>query len=218
MAKKRQTYVEEVANVLTHGFGILFGLVATLLLMVAAIRNGSPWVIGSLAAYAVCMTFSYVTSTLYHASAVARNKRILRRFDHSAIYLHIAGTYTPFALVALRNVSFWGWGLFAIVWIAAVVGIWLSFRKMKKSSNLKTLCYLVMGWIVVIAFKPLMDVFQAAGTMNILYWLIGGGLFYTLGTVFFYFDRYKYMHSVWHLFVLGGSICHFWSIYLLIPQ
>lgn len=216
MIKQRQTHGEEVANVLTHGAGMLFGIAAIFILMVEAIRSGNPWVVGSFAVYAICMTLSYVTSTFYHASAQARRKRLLRRFDHSAIYLHIAGTYTPFTLIPLREEGWWGWGLFAIVWIAAIVGVWLSFRKMKKKDHLKTVCYLAMGWVVIIAFKPLWDVFEQSGSMASLYWLIAGGLSYTVGSLFFFFDKYRYMHPVWHLFVLGGTICHFMAIYLLI--
>ncbi|MTT25823.1 hemolysin III family protein, partial [Parabacteroides merdae] len=210
------TYGEEVANVLTHGAGMLFGMTAIIILMMAAIRSGNPWAIGSFAVYAVCMTLSYVTSTFYHASTHARQKRLLRRFDHGAIYLHIAGTYTPFTLLALRQEGYWGWSLFAVIWIAAVAGVCLSFRKMRKKDHLKTVCYLAMGWVVIIAFKPLLHVFRETGSMDVLYWLIGGGLFYTVGCLFFFLDKYKYMHPVWHFFVLGGSICHFISIYLLV--
>lgn len=215
-ARQRQTYGEEVANVLTHGAGMIFGIVVIIVLLVASIQNGDPWAIGSSLVYAICMTSSYVTSTFYHASANARNKRLLRRFDHSAIYLHIAGTYTPFSLVALRQQGYWGWSLFAIVWIAAVIGIFLSFRKMKKTDHLKTACYLAMGWVVIIAFKPLLDVFRQTNAMDVLYWLIAGGGFYTVGCIFYALDKYKYMHPIWHFFVLGGSICHFISIYLLV--
>lgn len=215
-AQQRQTYGEEVANVLTHGAGMIFGIVAIIVLLVASIRNGNPWVVGSSLVYALSMTSSYVTSTFYHASANARHKRLLRRFDHSAIYLHIAGTYTPFTLIALRNEGYWGWLLFSIVWIAAVIGIILSFRKMKKTDHLKTACYLAMGWVVVIAFKPLLNVCRQTDSMDVLYWLIGGGLFYTVGCIFYFLDKYKYMHPIWHFFVLGGSVCHFVSVYLLV--
>ena len=178
---------------LTHGAGMLFGLTAIIVLMIAGIRTGDPWVIGSFAVYALCMTSSYVTSTFYHAASDPKRKCQLRRWDHSAIYLHIAGTYTPFTLVALRDEGFWGWGLFITVWLAAVIGVWFSFRRMKKKDNLKTVCYLLMSWV-----------------------LIGGGLFYSLGTIFFFLDKYKYMHSAWHLFVLGGTVCHFIAIYNLV--
>lgn len=216
MDKTRQTHGEEIANVLTHGAGMFFGVVAIIVLMVAAIHSRNPWVMGSFAVYALCMTFSYVTSTFYHASSSPRRKIWLRRWDHSAIYLHIAGTYTPFTLLPLREEGYWGWGLFITVWLAAAVGIWLSFRKMKKNDNLKTVCYLAMGWVVIIAFKPLVDVFQRTDSMYILYWLISGGLFYSLGTIFFFLDKYKFMHSIWHLFVLGGTVCHFLAIYNLV--
>ena len=145
MRKQRQTHGEEVANVLTHGAGMLFGLTAIIVLMIAGIRTGDPWVIGSFAVYALCMTSSYVTSTFYHAASDPKRKCQLRRWDHSAIYLHIAGTYTPFTLVALRDEGFWGWGLFITVWLAAVIGVWFSFRRMKKKDNLKTVCYLLMS-------------------------------------------------------------------------
>lgn len=216
MILQRQTRREEIANVLTHGAGMIFGLVAIVWLMQVAIHSGNPWAVGSFTVYGICMTLSYVTSTFYHASINARQKRMLRRLDHSAIYLHIAGTYTPFTLVALREESYWGWGLFAIVWMAAGVGILLSFRKMKKRDHLKTVCYLAMGWVVVIAFKPLLSVFQHTGSMDVLYWLMGGGLFYTVGSIFFFLDKHRYMHSVWHFFVLGGTVCHFISICLLV--
>lgn len=214
--RQRQTYGEEVANVLTHGAGMAFGIVAVIVLLVASVRSANPWAVGSSLVYALCMTSSYVTSTFYHASANARRKRLLRRLDHSAIYLHIAGTYTPFTLVALRQEGYWGWSLFAIVWIAAVIGIALSFRKMRKTDHLKTICYLAMGWVVGIAFKPLLDVCRQTGSMDVLYWLIAGGLFYTVGCIFYALDKYKYMHPIWHFFVLGGTVCHFVSVYLLV--
>lgn len=216
MKKQKPIKNEEAANVLTHGLGMAFGLCALFLLMKKAFATSDPWVIGSFAVYGICMTLSYVTSTFYHASFRARRKRLLRRFDHSAIYLHIAGTYTPFTLVALRDEGYWGWSLFAVVWLAAAVGVWLSFRRMKKTDHLKTACYLAMGWVVIIAFKPLLDVFRETDRMDVLYWLIGGGMSYTAGTVFFYLDRYDYMHPIWHLFVLGGSVCHFLAIYYLV--
>ena len=169
---------------------MLFGITAIIVLMIAGIRTGDPWVIGSFLVYALCMTSSYVTSTFYHAAYNPFRKFRLRRLDHSAIYLHIAGTYTPFTLILLRNESFWGWTLFAIVWLAAIIGVWLSYRQMKRKSNLKTICYLAMGWVVIIAFKPLLDVCQETDSMSVLYWLIGGGLFYSVGTIFFFLDKY----------------------------
>lgn len=216
MNKQKQVRQEETANVITHGAGFIFGCIALVVLLLKAIPTHDCWIIVSVTIYGLCMTFSYVTSTFYHACRQVRRKRLWRRFDHSAIYLHIAGTYTPFTLVALRTEGYWGWSLFTIVWMSAALGVWLSFRKMKKSDPLKTACYLAMGWVVVIAFKPLLDVLRESGRIDSLYWLMAGGVFYTLGTIFFYLDRYPYMHPVWHLFVLGGSVCHFLAVYGLI--
>lgn len=216
MATARQSHGDEIANVLTHGAGMAFGFVAICLLFYKGILSNDPWSMASVVIYAVCMTASYVTSTFYHASRKAREKLLLRRWDHSAIYLHIAGTYTPFTLITLRQEAYWGWMLFAIVWFAAGIGIWLSFRKMGKNNIWKTVCYLLMGWVVIIAFRPLIAVFEREGTMDIFYWLIGGGLFYSFGTIFFFLDRHKYMHPLWHLFVLGGTVCHFIAVYLLV--
>ncbi|MDH6358831.1 hemolysin III family protein [Parabacteroides sp. PF5-9] len=216
MPTGRQTRQEEIANVITHGVGMVFGLTVLILLILKAVGTHNAWVLFSFTVYALCMTLSYVTSTYYHAATNGRRKHLLRKFDHSAIYLHIAGTYTPFTLITLRQEGFWGWGLFLVIWLAAVVGVFLSFRKIRKSSTLKTICYLLMGWVVVIAFKPLLDVLQRTDSMAILYWLIAGGLFYSLGTIFFVLDKYKYMHTVWHLFVLGGTVCHFISVWLLV--
>ncbi len=216
MPSRKQTREEEFANVLTHGAGMLFGFVAIWALLVKALATNDPWVMGSFAVYGICMTLSYVTSTFYHATTHDHRKQLLRQFDHSAIFLHIAGTYTPFTLVVLRQQGHWGWLLFAIVWTAAIAGIWISFRPIKKKSPLKTICYLLMGWVVIIAFKPLIEVFRQTDHLMVLYWLIAGGLFYSAGTIFFLLDKHKYMHPIWHLFVLGGTICHFIAVYLLI--
>jgi hemolysin III len=216
IAEQRQSHGEEIANVITHGSGILLGIAAFYVLMKAAVGSGDPWAISTFAVYVVCMTASYVTSTCYHASIKARPKCVWRRYDHSAIYLHIAGTYTPFSLVMLRHEGIWGWLLFAIVWIAAAIGVWWSFHKMKKNDHVKTACYLAMGCVVFIAFKPLLDVCRVTGTMAVLYWLIAGGAFYIFGSIFFFFDKYKYMHPLWHIFVLCGSGCHVISVYSIL--
>ena len=192
MTAQRQTRSEEITNVLTHSVGMALGLTAIIVLIIAGIYNGSPWVMVSFSIYALSMTLSYVTSTFYHASTNAKQKCMLRRFDHAAIYLHIAGTYTPFTLITLREEGFWGWGLFFVVWIAAAVGVWLSFRKMKRNSSLKTVCYLLMGWVVIIAVKPLITVFQDTDMMAVFYWLVAGGLFYSIGTIFFFLDKYAF--------------------------
>lgn len=217
MQNKQIHNTEEVVNTITHGGGMLFGIAALFYLCTIAIESGNPWAMVSFPIYGISMLASYVTSTFYHASKRARKKRFLRKLDHGAIYIHIAGTYTPFTLITLRNEGAWGWSLFAIVWLAAIIGICLSFFKMKKKNHFKTICYLAMGWVIIIALKPLYHIFKDTGSLEILYWLIAGGLSYTFGAIFFFLDnKYKYMHPIWHLFVLGGSICHFIAISLLV--
>ena len=209
----RYSAQEERANTFTHSLGIAFGIIAGTFLIQKAIASQNWWVIVSYLVYVVFMTFSYLTSTLYHIDKIEIRKTVRRKFDHAAIYVHIAGTYTPFTLVVLRNQSAWGWSLFGIIWTAALAGIFLSFMKLKNASKLETACYVAMGWVVVIAFKPLMDVLSATDSMNVLWWLIAGGLFYTVGAVLYSFKKIEYMHAIWHLFVLGGSVCHVMAIW-----
>ena len=210
---QRYTIKEEKASTYTHALGIIFGLIVGILLIQKAITAQNNWAIVSYSVYAIFMTLSYLTSTLYHVDKNRIRKKSRRKFDHAAIYTHIAGTYTPFTLVVLRNEGAWGWSLFVVIWLAAIAGIFLSFLKLKNTSKLETACYVAMGWVVVVAFKPLMDVMSATNTMSSLYWLIGGGLFYTVGAVLYSFNRIQYMHAVWHLFVLGGSVCHAMAIW-----
>jgi hemolysin III len=163
--------------------------------------------------FIIFMMTMYTSSTLYHAEKNEMNKPLRRKFDHAAIYAQIAGSYTPFTLVVLRENGAWGWSLFGIIWAAAILGVSLSFMNLKKGSKLETICYVAMGWVVVVAFKPLMDSLSVTGSLNVLWWLIGGGLFYTVGAVLYQFKKIPYMHAIWHLFVLGGSICHFVAIW-----
>ena len=209
----RYSAKEEKANTITHAIGIAFGIIVGSLLIQKAIASQNTWAIVSYSVYVVFMTSSYLTSTLYHIDKNEKSKAIRRKFDHAAIYVHIAGTYTPFTLVVLRNQSAWGWSLFGIIWIAAIVGIFMSFLKLKSASKLETVCYVAMSWVVVIAFKPLIDVFSTTGSMNVLWWLLGGGAFYTVGAVLYSLKKIEYMHAIWHLFVLGGSVCHILAIW-----
>ncbi|MDO9152504.1 MAG: hemolysin III family protein [Paludibacter sp.] len=211
----RYTFREEKANTLTHAIGIPFGLSIFFLLLQKTIPTGNYWHIISVLIYATFMTFSYFTSTFYHADKNERRKLTLRKFDHAAIYLHIAGSYTPFTLVVLRQHGAWGWTLFAIIWIAAIAGVLLSFMKLKNASKLETACYVAMGWVVVVAFKPLIDALSASGSMDVFWWLLAGGLFYTVGAGIYSLKKIEFMHAVWHLFVLGGSICHAYAIWLI---
>jgi hemolysin III len=211
----KYTLREEKANTITHAIGIPFGIAVFIFLIYQNLPAGNSFLLVSSLVYAVFMTFSYVTSTVYHSERNESKKLLYRKFDHAAIYLHIAGSYTPFTLVVLRNEGWWGWSLFAIIWLAAIAGVILSFTNLKNASKLETICYVAMGWVVVFAFKPLIDVLSASGSMNIFWWLVAGGVFYTVGAVVYLIKRVEFMHAIWHLFVLGGSICHATAICLI---
>ena len=160
---------------------------------------------------------SYIASTVYHSYTNLTRKALWRKFDHSAIYFHIAGTYTPFTLIVLRQADCWGWLIFAIVWSVAIAGTGLSFANYKTGNKLETICYVLMGCTILIAFKPLVDtLFSTTGSFSAVCWLLAGGVFFISGAVFYSFKKVRYMHSVFHLFVLGGSICHIIAIWKII--
>ena len=209
----RYSVKEERANTYSHAIGILFSVIAGIFLIQKAIASGNNWAIVSDVVFIIFMTLMYTSSTLYHAGKDEKTKLLRRKFDHAAIYAQIAGSYTPFTLVVLRLNGVWGWSFFGVIWAAAVLGIALSFMNLKKGSKLETICYVAMGWVVVIAFKPLIDSLTLTNSMNVFWWLVGGGAFYTVGAVLYSFKRIEYMHAIWHLFVLGGSICHFVAIW-----
>lgn len=197
---------EEIANSVTHGVGLLLSIVALPALVVVAARRHDAWQIVGGAIYGLTLVLLYTASTLYHALPAPRAKDVFRVLDHAAIYLLIAGTYTPFALGVLRGT--WGWSLLAAVWALAVVGIVLKATRGFRYAWLSTAVYLAMGWLIVVALRPLVAQIGIDG----LAWLLAGGLAYTAGVVFFAWDRLRYGHMVWHLFVLAGSICHFVAV------
>jgi hemolysin III len=203
-------YKEERFNSISHMIGAVGSMIGLVFLVVIASRQGDPWKIVSFSIYGFTLLLLYVFSTLYH-SLLGKAKAVFRILDHNAIYLLIAGTYTPFTLVMLRGE--WGWSIFGIVWGLAVLGIVLESLPRKGRRIFPIIIYLFMGWIVLIAIKPLLKVFPPAG----LIWLFAGGLFYTFG-IFFYAGGRKipYFHGVWHLFVLTGSTCHFFAVLLYI--
>lgn len=209
----RYSRKEERYNAYSHAIGVGFGVLGGIFLLHKAIASHNPWAIASNIIFVIFMTLMYLASTLYHAERDIKIKAIRRKFDHAAIYTQIAGSYTPFTLVVLRMNGSWGWSLFGIIWAAAILGVSLSFMNLKKGSKLETICYVAMGWVVVIAFKPLIDSLGTTNSMSVLYWLIGGGLFYTVGAVLYSFKKIQYTHAIFHLFVLGGSICHFVAIW-----
>jgi hemolysin III len=197
---------EEIANSITHGIGVGLSIAGLTILVVFASIRGDVWRIVSFSVYGACLTILYTASTLYHSFRSEKVKRFFQILDHASIYLLIAGTYTPFTLVLLRGG--WGWSLFGVIWGLAFLGIVFKIFFINRFEILSTLVYLLMGWLIVIAFKPAIDNIPIGG----LYWLLAGGLSYSLGVVFFLWERIKYHHAIWHLFVLGGSICHFFAI------
>ncbi|MBT9568554.1 MAG: hemolysin III family protein [Thiobacillus sp.] len=202
-----QSTGEEIANSVSHGLALIAVLVGTPFLLVHAVRQGDAGFIVGASIFAAAMILLYLASTLYHAISHPRVKRVFRVIDHSAIFLLIAGTYTPFTLGVLQGP--WGWTLFGIVWGLAGIGIALKAFKGLGFPRLSTALYLAMGWLVVIAIEPLMARLPTAG----LLWLLAGGLAYSVGVVFFALDsRLKYGHFTWHLFVAAGTACHYFAV------
>jgi len=212
-APKPYSFGEELASSITHGIGALLGISAVTLLAYRAALFGTVWHVVSSVVFGVTIILMYAASTLYHAIPFPRAKRILKVCDHIAIYLLIAGTYTPFALVTFReNNPILGWSIFGIVWGCALGGAVFKLFFTGRWRLLSTFIYLGMGWLVVFAFKPLCTYLPMPG----LVLMAAGGMCYTTGAVFYLIKRVPYFHAVWHLFVLGGTICHFFSILLYV--
>ncbi len=207
MEIRTQSRGEEIANSASHGLGLAAALAAMPILIVAAARAGSAANIVAACIFATSMVLLYLSSTLYHAVPGARIKRLFQKLDHGAIYLLIAGTYTPFTLGVLRGA--WGWTLFGVVWGLAGIGLVLKAVDRLAHPLVSTGLYLLMGWLVLIAIRPLTALLPSAG----LIWLVAGGLAYTVGVVFYLADsRWRYSHFVWHLFVIAGTTCHFFAV------
>jgi hemolysin III len=202
--KLREVVVRgEIFNSVTHLVGSILAFAGLVGLLVVGVRTGDPWKIGSFAVYGVALVELYLVSTLYHAVR-GPAKRVFRRLDHTSIYVGIAGTYTPFALVSLRG--HWGYPLLAAVWTLAAIGILQEFLVPRRIRGLSVSLYLLMGWLAVLVFFPLRDAIGSAG----MAWLVGGGLLYTTGVFFYLVDeKYAHSHGVFHLFVLAGSVLHF---------
>jgi hemolysin III len=194
---------EEIAHAVTHGLGLLLSIGALAVLVVAASLRGNVWHVVGCAVFGATLVLLYAASTLYHSIHHQRAKRVLRKLDWSAIFLLIAGSYTPFTLVSLRGG--WGWTLLALVWVLAILGIVLQVTIPARVRRVSVAIYLAMGWLVVIALGPLVRSLHPGGLLLLLL----GGLAYTLGLVFYGWRRLPYHHAVWHLFVLAGSACHF---------
>ena len=197
---------EELANVLAHGVGVVLSVAGLAVLVTLSSLRGDAWQVAATTIFGVTLVLLYTSSTLYHYVHREQLKRLLRKIDHAAIFLLIAGPYTPFLLVNLRGP--WGWSLFAVIWVLALAGVVLKFWFAGRFRVGSTLLYIGMGWLVLIARRPLLSAVPAEA----LWLLVAGGLTYTLGTVFYLWRRLPYHHAVWHLFVLGGSACHFFAV------
>lgn len=204
---------DEIASGLTHGFGLILAMVGLGMLVVLTGTRGDAWQITGCTVFGVSLVVLYAASTLYHTAREPRLKEVLRIVDHIAIFLLIAGTYTPFTLVNLRGN--WGAALFVLVWSVAIAGIAAKIAWGDRWRWVSLSAYLALGWCGVLAIKPVLESFPPTAVAL----LVMGGLAYTLGTIFFVFDRVRYFHAIWHLFVLVGSFCHFMAVlYYVVPE
>lgn len=209
-ATVRYTFGEELANSLTHGFGLLLSIAGLIGLMFVA---GGVREIASCLVYGITLILVYATSTLYHGARRPDTKRFLRTLDHVAIFLLIAGTYTPFVLIALRGT--WGWSLFGIVWTIALLGTICEITTLRRFRRVMIALYIGMGWVGLIALKPLVSALPVAG----LWLLFGGGVSYTAGVLFYRWHGLRYHHAIWHLFVLGGSVLQYFAVlFYVLPK
>ena len=205
---REQTLGEEIANTISHSVGLGAAIVGTPLLIVHAVQHGSVGYIVGSSIFAATMIVLYLASSLYHSFRPGRLKHIFRIIDHSAVYLLIAGTYTPFTLGVLSGT--WGWTLLVLIWVLALTGVALKVLRRMTHPIISTVLYLLMGWLIIVAIDPLYERLPAEG----LFWLVAGGLAYTLGTIFFVADsRLRYGHFIWHWFVLAGTTCHYFAVY-----
>jgi len=204
----RYTIKEEIFNSISHGIGALLSIAALVILVSFASIRGDTWRIVSFSIYGFTLFFLYLSSTLYHSIFHEKTKRILRVFDHASIYLLIAGSYTPITLISMRGT--WGWTLFSLVWAIAIVGITLKIVSFDKLKYVSVILYLLMGWLIVIAIKPMLLMVPP----GFFAWLLAGGLIYSLGTIFYVCRKIPFNHGIWHLFVMGGSTVHFFGIFL----
>ena len=206
MGKKKQSLIEEIANAVTHGVGFLLSIAGLVVLVVLANRYADVRRVVCFSIYGGTLVILYAASTLYHSFPLGHTKHIFRIIDHSAIYFLIAGSYTPFVLISLRGP--WGWSLFGVIWGLALLGVVFKTLFIRRFFIFSSITYLLMGWLIMIAIKPIIDNIAFRGVL----WLGAGGLFYTLGVIFHFFDKLNFNHAMWHLFVLGGSICHYFAI------
>ncbi len=210
MKFKRYTLGEEIFSSVTHGIGTLLAVGGTAVLIVLSAIYSDVWSVVGSAIFGASLIILYCMSTLYHSITNEKAKKFFRIMDHNTIFFLIAGTYTPITISILRG---WiGWVLFGVVWGAAIIGIILNSIDLEKFRKPSVVCYIAMGWVIIFAVKPLMDAMNSTS----LWLLIGGGVFYTVGVIFYAIKKVRYFHSIWHIFTLLGSVCHYFSILLAI--
>lgn len=210
MEENFYTRKEEIFNSITHGLGATLSIAALVLLIVFSTIKGTAWHIVSFTIYGTTLVILYLESTLYHSLTNKRAKRLFRKFDHMSIFILIAGTYTPYCLTILRG--YLGWTIFGVVWGCTILGIILKAFFTGKRDVLSTILYILMGWLIIIAIRPIYLLMPFRGFM----FLVLGGVLYTLGTLFYFRDKMNFNHGIWHLFVMAGSIFHFFSIMSLL--
>ena len=203
---KRYSSREEIASSITHGIGIFFSFIALIVMLYNAWNYGDAWSVAGALVFGVGLILTYTSSTLYHSFRKEKLKTLFRTFDHISIFILIAATYTPLTLISLRGS--WGWSIFAVVWGLALFGIIVECTSLRRFRLASVLLYLGMGWTIVVAAKPLMAMVERGGMILLLI----GGLSYTFGCVFYAWKKLPYNHAIWHLFVIGGSCCHFFAI------
>lgn len=202
---------EEVANALTHGIGALLSVAAMTMMIMTSVQLGDGWKLASSIVYGISLVILFTSSTLYHSFQPESIKKVFQTFDHCAIYFLIAGTYTPFVLVSLNGV--WGWVLFGVIWGLAFFGVIFKVAFKQRFPRVSLITYILMGWVIVVAAEEMLEKVPAPA----LWLLFAGGLSYTLGTIFYAADKkIPYNHAIWHLFVLGGAVCHFLAVYLYV--
>lgn len=214
--EKKYSKGEERLNVISHAVGFVCALAVSLFFVGEVIaKGGDGWSLASMLLYAVGMLSSYAFSTAYHATRVGTSaRRLLRKFDHAAIYWYIAGCYSPITLIAMRDIGYWGWGIFAFCWLCAIVGTLLCLRKQKKQNILETVCYVLMGLTILVAMKQ----FYNAVPLSAFLWVVGEGVAYIAGAVLYSIHKVKYVHAIFHFFVMLGTLCHMIAVWQVLQS
>lgn len=205
------TVAEEIANTLTHGVGFVLSIAALVWMVYKAWLHGDAWHVTACAVFGATLVIMYCASTVYHGLTNPKYKRWFRVVDHQAIYLLIAGSYTPWVLVTLRGESGW-WSLLAAVWGMGLLGVLSKLKKENRYQDAGLVLYLAMGWMFLLAVKPLLTILP----LGAILWIAGGGAIYTIGIIFYNMDHKRFMHAVWHMFVMGGSFCHVMAVLLYV--